>query len=211
MSQKRVKRLIVYSSIGQVGFIVAGLALNTLESFTAVFMFLIIYTITSILIWGHIIVLYVSQFKVNFFNYSVLEILTLSAFTSFFKKNKVWAFSILIIFFSVAGIPPFTGFFAKIVILFELISKKKWIVSVCLIFISSLSVFYYLRIVKMMFFAPKQILGFKDEEFQVVFLNQELQKIYFIFGLLLLSLITVLLFPTNLYLFCECLILKTKL
>ncbi len=209
--QKRIKRLIVYSSIAQIGFIVAGLSLNNFESFTSVFMFLIIYTITSILIWGHIIILYFSQFKINSFNTSMIEVLTISVFAGFFKKNKAWAFSILIIFFSIAGIPPFTGFFAKMVILFELISAKKWVVAIFLIFISSVSVFYYIRIVKMMFFEPKKLFVSKEEEFQIIFLNQDLQKIYFIFGLLLLSLITILLFPTNLYLFCQYIILKSGL
>jgi NADH:ubiquinone oxidoreductase subunit 2 (subunit N) len=50
LSQKRLKRLIIYSSIAQIGFVVSGLSLNSLDGFTSVFFFLIIYLMTALLI-----------------------------------------------------------------------------------------------------------------------------------------------------------------
>jgi len=206
--QQRVKRLVIYSSIGQVGFLILGLSFNSLESFTSVLVFLFIYILTGILIWGHISVLQYFQFKINSQKHIVAS-MSLSTLAGFYQKNKIWSFSILIIFFSISGIPALAGFYAKALILYVNISENSWFTALSLILISSISVFYYIRIIKVLFF--EKVSNKKKDEisyYQVIFIDQELKTIYFIFASLLFLLITVLLFPTNLYLFCELLILK---
>lgn len=201
-----MKKLIIYSSISQIGFLVAGLSTNSLGGYTAVIFFLITYIVTSILIWSHFSLFYFFQQNINSFYKKPSTSLFLSSLTNFFNFNKLWAFSFIIIFFSIGGIPPLTGFLSKIFILFEIINSNNIIASVILIIISSISVFYYIRVVKIMFFEPKDLERYY-EKFQVVFYNSFLDSIYVCMSTLLFSLITLFFFPTFLMLFCQYLVL----
>lgn len=210
LSQKRLKKLIIYSSISQIGFIVAGLSLNSLNGHSAVLFFLFIYLITSILIWNHFSLFYSFQHKINFFNKKTSTSLFISSLTNFFSSNKIWAFSFLIIFFSIGGIPPLTGFLSKILILSEIVNSKDIIPSVLLIIISSISVFYYIRMIKIMFFEPKGIENYY-ERFQIVFFNSFLDNIYLSISFLLFLLLTIFFSPTIFLLFSQYLILNISI
>ena len=155
--QKRVKRLVIYSSIAQVGFLVAALSVISVNSLVAVYFFLTIYIITSVLVWSNISIFYSFQNKINVFYNKAQTPLFISSLSNLFKINSLWALSFIIIFFSIAGMPPLSGFFAKILILFSLIATKNLIGSIFLILISAVSVFYYLRVIKIIFFG---ILGY---------------------------------------------------
>lgn len=132
--------------------------------------------------------------------------LFLSSLTNFFNFNKLWAFSFIIIFFSIGGIPPLTGFLSKILILFEVINSNNTLASVVLIIISSISVFYYIRIIKIMFFEPKDFEKY-HEKFQVIFYDPFLDSIYLHIAMLLFGLISIFFFPNFLLLFCQYIIL----
>jgi len=201
--QKRLKGLIIFSSVAQIGFIVSGLSLNSTDGCSSVFIFLIIYLITSFLIWGHITFFYTYQNKINTFYSVYSNSFYLTGLSGFFTKNPIWAVSLLIIFFSIAGIPPFTGFWAKVVIILELVGQNKLVYAVLLIVISSISVFYYIRILKTLFFEKKLQNKNKEEVFQIVFINNHYQKIYFIFILFLFLLIFILFYPTDFYFLCQ--------
>lgn len=212
LSQKRLKKLIIYSSISQIGFVVAGLSINSITSNASVLFFLIIYIITSILIWSHFSLFYDFQSRINTFNNKNTTSLFISSLTNFFKKNKVWAFSFVIIFFSIGGIPPLTGFFAKIVIIYEIIAdiiSNTYIntfAATLLMIISSISIFYYIRVIKTMFFEPKHN-DKRDENFQTIFHDEFLDRIYTICAFLLLLLLLIFYKPSLLLLFCQYIIL----
>lgn len=208
--QLRVKRLLIYSSIAQVGFIVSGLALASLESFTATLLFLIIYIVTSLLIWGHFSVFYYFEWNLANKISASLNVLSLKSFSGFHKNNKVWAVSLILVFFSVGGIPPFTGFLAKILVLIELVNTHHELFAFLLVLISAVSVFYYIRVVKILFFEPNV---FKKDfsKQQAVSINSNLKSIYFIFALLLFFLVVVLMYPSTVYLFCQKIVLYTIL
>ena len=155
--QKRVKRLIIYSSIAQVGFLVAALATNTVDGFVAVYFFLFIYILTSILVWGYVTQFYSSQQEINIFYNKSFTPIFLSNLSNYLKTNKIAAFFFVIIFFSVAGIPPLSGFLSKIFILFGLIDSNFWLTSVVIVLIGSVSVFYYIRVIKVLFFETKDL------------------------------------------------------
>jgi NADH-quinone oxidoreductase subunit N len=166
--QKRLKRLVIYSSIAQVGFLVAGLATNTVDGFVSIYFFLFVYIITSILIWGYITQFYFSQKEVNLFEGKNFTSIFLSNLSNYFKLDKISAMSFVLIFFSIAGIPPLSGFLSKILILFGLINSN-FIVSACIIvIISAVSVFYYLRIVKIIFFETKDV-RMNNQHIQTIF------------------------------------------
>jgi NADH-quinone oxidoreductase subunit N len=205
LSQKRLKRLIIYSSIAQIGFLVAALSLNSLNGFVSVYFFLIVYIITSILIWGHFTIFYSFQSKIDSFYNRNSNSLFISSISNFAKSNSLWAFSFVIIFFSIAGIPPLTGFLAKIMILFDLIDSKFLYTAIALIILSSISVFYYLKVIKIMFFEPKKVEKNK-EKFQVIFFNFSLDSIYLLFTICLFLLIILFFYPNVLFLLCQYLV-----
>ena len=205
LSQMRLKRLIIYSSIAQIGFLVAALSINSFNSFVSVYFFLIIYIITSILIWGHFTIFYSFQAKIDSFYNRNSNSLFISSISNFAKSNSLWAFSFVIIFFSIAGIPPLTGFLAKIMILFDLIDSNFLYTAIALILLSSISVFYYIKVIKIMFFEPKQIENNK-EKFQVIFFNFSLDSIYLLFTICLFLLIILFFYPNVLFLLCQYLV-----
>jgi NADH-quinone oxidoreductase subunit N len=208
LSQTRLKKLIIYSSISQIGFLVSGLSLNSLFGLSSVYFFILVYIATSILIWGHFVLFYSSQENVNTFYQKNYNSLYISSLINLFKTNKLWSFSIVIIFFSIAGIPPLTGFLAKIFILSELINFDNTAAAILLIFITSISVFYYIRVIKTLFFEPN-FLKTKINSFQLVFFNSLLDGLYVVLALILFFLVVCFFYPTTLFLFCHYLVLSS--
>tara|TARA_B110000879_G_scaffold107255_1_gene144119 strand:- start:10643 stop:12172 length:1530 start_codon:yes stop_codon:yes gene_type:complete len=208
LKQKRVKRLVIYSSIAQIGFLVAALATGTVDGFSSIFFFLIIYIISSILVWNHITLFYNFQYKINIFNKKVLTPLFLSNFSNLFSVNTLWAVSFLFLFFSIAGIPPFSGFLAKIFILFSLINSNHLITALFLIVISAISVFYYIRVVKVIFFESKNIKS-NNYQFQTIFNTGLFNFDYLIISSCLFLLVFLFFYPTTLLLICQYLILNS--
>ncbi len=208
LNQKRLKRLIIYSSIAQTGFLVAGLSANSLDSFTAVYFFLIIYLITSILIWGHFTVFYKNYSEVSRFYSKDFSPLYLSSLANFFRNNSLWAFSFVFVFFSVAGIPPLTGFLSKMLIVYELVASNKLLGAILLIVISSISVYYYIRMIKVVYFEPKASES-TTNEFKVIFSNVDLDRIYLLFAMFLFFIGILFYFPTLLLTICQYIVIHS--
>lgn len=204
--QKRLKRLVIYSSIAQVGFLIAALSVNTVNSLVGIYFFLIIYILTSVLVWSHFSNFYSFQEKsLAFFKQSQAP-LFLSSLSNFFKVNKLWAVSFVIIFFSIAGIPPLSGFLAKIFILFGLIESDQLLGSLLLILFSAVSVFYYLRIIKIIFFESKSS-NFKNEFVQIIFSSQYFTLDCLLIATFLFLLIFFFFYPSYLLLMCHYIVL----
>ena len=208
LNQKRLKRLVIYSSIAQIGFLVAALETGTVNGFASIFFFLIIYIISSILIWNHITLFYNFQKIENVFLLKGVSPLFLSSLANLFKTNGLWAFSFLCIFFSIAGMPPFSGFLAKIFILFELIESNQLIGSILIIMISAISVFYYIRVIKVVFFESKDIHK-NTEQFHTNFNTGFFNCDYLIIAISLFSLFFFFFKPTLLLLFCQNIVLSS--
>lgn len=206
LKQKRVKRFIIYSSIAQIGFLIAALSTNSLSGYSAIYFFLIIYIITSILVWNHLSLFYFFQKRVYAFYNKAATPLFLSSLSSFFKINKLWGFSFIIIFFSVAGIPPLSGFLSKIFILFNLIEFNQIIGSLFLILISAVSVFYYIRVIKTIFFETKNITPV-NSSFQTIFTTTLFDLDCIVISLCLFFLILFFFSPTLILLINQCIIL----
>ena len=181
ISQLRLKRLVIYSSIAQTGFLLSSLSCGLTNSIVVVYFYLIIYLITSFLIWGFIYTFL--KFKNSSSWCTDLNPLLISSFVKLFKFNKVLSFSFVLIFFSMAGIPPLVGFISKILILQELLSNSFYFIAIFLIVISSISVFYYIRIIKTIYFEPIET---KKNNF-VFFFNDslKLQNLYISFSICL--------------------------
>jgi NADH-quinone oxidoreductase subunit N len=202
ISQKRVKRLVIYSSIAQVGFVVAALGLNSYGSLISIYFFLLVYVLTSILIWFKISVLNSSHNQMSRYYSKTINSLLISNLSNFFNKNSIWSFSFLIIFFSIAGIPPLTGFLSKIFIFSEFVRSYNLYFSIVFIIISSISAFYYLRIIKIVFF-ESNFESFTKDSFQCIVVTYMLNNISLFISIGLFFLIYFFGNPTMLYLISE--------
>src|SRR5436305_4494771 len=103
--EKRIRKFLAYSSINQMGFLLAGVAGGNLQTTEASIIFLIIYVITNL---GLFIILLNTRAAKN------RPLLYLTDFSHFAKNNQLfYSIALVIIFFSMAGIPPLAGFFGK--------------------------------------------------------------------------------------------------
>jgi NADH-quinone oxidoreductase subunit N len=195
IKQKRLKRLIIFSSISQIGFLILVLATNTFEGLIASIFYLIIYLISSLLIWSYVIFFYYSQNKINIFEKKQNSTIFLANLLNFFKIDKLSSFSFILIFFSIAGIPPLAGFLSKFFILEVLINNNFLLITILIIIISSISAFYYLRIIKIIFFEKKKINSIKHYYLQTLFFNSFSDLYYCIIVLNLYCLIFFFIFP----------------
>lgn len=158
--------------------------------------------ITSILIWGNFTIMHHAQKDLNtFFNTNSIS-LFISSFSNLFVANKVWAFSFLFIFFSIAGIPPLLGFLSKAFIILSLIESEQLFTAIFLVVISSISVFYYIRIIKIIFFEISSLKKNNNKFIQLVSTNIGAET--FIFSSFLFLLLFLFIHPSPLLLLSEC-------
>tara|TARA_B100000686_G_scaffold352849_1_gene456227 strand:- start:434 stop:1846 length:1413 start_codon:yes stop_codon:yes gene_type:complete len=147
IGQHNIKRLMAYSSIGHMGYALAGLATGTNEGIQSTIIYLTIYLVMNIGAFGCIFMMK----RENIFYENINDLSGLS------KNHPILAFSFLIILFSLAGIPPLAGFFAKFYIFMSVISAEMYMLAIIGLVTTVVSAFYYLRIIKIIYFdKPKK-------------------------------------------------------
>jgi NADH:ubiquinone oxidoreductase subunit 2 (subunit N) len=162
--------------------------------------------LTSILVWGNVVIMQNSQKHLNnFFNTTSIS-LFLSSLSNLFASNKIWSLSFLFIFFSISGIPPLLGFLSKIFILLSLIQGDQILTAISLVLISVVSVFYYIRIIKIVFFEIS-FLQKNNNKFMQITLNNINSEVL-VFSTFLFFLIVLFFYPTPLLLLSEYLVLN---
>jgi NADH-quinone oxidoreductase subunit N len=202
LQQKRLKRLMIYSSIGQLGFLIAALSNLNVNTLVSIYFFLIIYIISSVLFWGYLTNFYLFQQNIRTFYSQSVSPLFLTSLANFSKINLSWSFALLIIIFSMAGLPPFSGFFAKFFVVLSLVEDLNLIVALILILVSIISGFYYLRFLKVLFFEP-QVKFLSNSTSQVIFTNSFFLLNCFLNSFLLFLLVYIFFNPTFCYLVCH--------
>ena len=145
--QSNLKRLLAYSSIGHVGFILLGLASFNNVGTRAAVLYIIIYAILSLGNFG-----FLSLIKDDK-NGEAFAIKNLSGLA---KSNPTVALCLATLMFSTAGIPPLAGFFAKFYVLIAAVNNGMIYATIAAILFSVISAFYYLRIVKIIYFDEPQ-------------------------------------------------------
>jgi len=183
IGQKNIKRLMAYSSIGHMGYALAGLAPGTNAGIQSTIIYLIIYLAMNLGAFGCIFMMK----RDNTFCENINDLSGMS------KNHPLLALSFLIILFSLAGIPPLAGFFAKFYIFMAVIESEMYILAILGLLTTVISAFYYLRIIKIIYFdKPKKPfelnydLGLKIS----LVLSSTLLLIYFIYPSLLVDLIS---------------------
>lgn len=138
-AEKGIKKFFVYSSMGHVGFMLLGLSLGTEEGLSASFHYLPVYIFTSFIMW--FILMYLGEEKNHITHFAILK-----------RENPMMALIFSLIIFSMSGIPPLGGFFVKLDILTALLDSSLFYINYLILFFTVASFFYYLRIVKIIFF-----------------------------------------------------------
>ena len=144
VNQNNIKRLLAYSSISHMGFILIGILTDNQIGIKSVQLYLSIYMLNVLGIFTCILCL---KNKINGY---FLE--NIKSFSGLSKKNSFLAFSFAILLFSLAGLPPLSGFFAKLYILIAAVESKLYLLAIMAVLTSIISAFYYLKIVKTIFF-----------------------------------------------------------
>tara|TARA_B100001996_G_scaffold327466_1_gene274335 strand:- start:44 stop:1456 length:1413 start_codon:yes stop_codon:yes gene_type:complete len=142
IGQNNIKRLIAYSSIGHIGYAIAGIASGTENGFKSALTYILIYAVMNIGIFAFI---FLMKRKGKY----VEEISELSGVS---KNHPLISLSLLIILFSLAGIPPLAGFFAKFYIFMAVIESGMYTLAIIGLVTTVVSAFYYIRIIKIMYF-----------------------------------------------------------
>jgi NADH-ubiquinone oxidoreductase chain 2 len=165
LAQTKIKRLLAYSTISHIGFILLALSINTEQSIDSLIFYIIQYTITNLNVFliiialGYIINKSVIQLKVvegkepkkYYINNKLnTDIKLISELKGQFFQNPLLSLSLSICLFSMAGIPPLIGFFSKQFVLSSAIESGYNFMSIIAILVSVISASYYLKIIKVL-------------------------------------------------------------
>ena len=142
IGQTNLKRLIAYSSIGHVGYILAGLATGSNDGIQNSVIYITIYILMNLGLFSCLLMM-----KRN--NKYFEDIEDLSGLS---KNHPLLSLSLLLILFSLAGIPPLAGFFAKFYIFKSVIEQSMYFLAIVGLLSTVVAAFYYLRIIKIMYF-----------------------------------------------------------
>ncbi len=142
IAQTNIKRMFAYSTIAHMGFLIAGILSGTQEGYSAAMFYTISYSIMSLGGFGMILLLSRSGFEAD----------KLDDFKGLNDRSPWFAFMMLIIMVSMAGVPPALGFYAKLAVLQAVINAGLiWVAIIAVVF-SIVGAFYYLRVIKLMYF-----------------------------------------------------------
>jgi NADH-quinone oxidoreductase subunit N len=183
IGQTNLKRLMAYSSIGHMGYALAGLATGSNEGIQSTLIYLSIYLLMNLGIFSCIFMMK----RKDIFYEDIQDLSGLS------KNHPIISICLLLLLFSLAGIPPLAGFFAKFYVFMAVIKVKMYTLAIIGLITTVISAFYYLRIIKTIYFdAPVEVfesnqnLGLKIS----LFLSTIIVLLYFIYPSLLIDVVS---------------------
>lgn len=142
IAQNNLKRLFAYSAISHMGYALFGILAATAAGYTAALYYVLIYALMSVAAFGFMVLL----------SYDGAEVEQVDDLKGLNKRNPWLAFMMMIVMFSMAGVPPTVGFFTKLLVLKALVDAHlTWVAVLGLVF-AVMGAFYYLRIIKVMYF-----------------------------------------------------------
>jgi NADH-quinone oxidoreductase subunit N len=150
IAQTNIKRMLAYSTISHMGFMLLGLLagvvngnwLNAADAYSAAMFYVAVYVLTTLGTFGMVLLLSRAGFEAENLNDS----------KGLNARNPWYAFIMLLLMFSLAGVPPTVGFYAKLSVLQPLLAADMTWLAVVAVLFSLIGAFYYLRIVKLMYF-----------------------------------------------------------
>ena len=159
IGQNNIKRLLAYSSIGNMGYALVGLAAGTIEGVQGVVVYMMIYMIMTLGTFACVLAM----------RRKGLMIEEISDLAGLARNNKGLAFVLAMLMFSLAGIPPLAGFFGKYFVFLAAVKSGLYTLAVIGVVTSVVGAFYYLRIVKIIYFdEPAERFDAMDNEVRIV-------------------------------------------
>lgn len=148
VTQTNLKRLFAYSAISHSGYALFGVLAATREGYASALYYMLIYSLMSLAAFGLLVIM----------SKRGLEVEQMDDLKGLNRKSPWLAFMMMIVMFSMAGVPPVAGFWAKLLVLKALVDANMITVAVVGLFFAVVGAFYYLRVVKTMYFdAPHSI------------------------------------------------------
>lgn len=142
IAQTNLKRMLAYSGISHIGFLLLGILAGTEAGYESAMFYAITYALTSAGGFGMILLMSRKGFEAE----------ELTDYKGLAKRNPWYALMMLILMFSMAGVPPTVGFYAKLSVLQQVVSIGFVWLAVAAVFFSIIGAFYYLRVIKMIYF-----------------------------------------------------------
>ena len=176
IGQSNIKRLMAYSSISHMGYALAGVATGINEGISSSILYIFLYVVMNI---GSFVCIILMKRK-NVYLENIRDLSGLS------KNHPLIAFSFTVILFSLAGIPPLAGFFAKFYVFMSVVESKMYVLAIIGLLSTVISAFYYLRIIKIIYF----------DELKKPFDSTKNIGVYFTLSLSCLILISFFIYPS---------------
>jgi NADH-quinone oxidoreductase subunit N len=148
LEQRKFKSLLAYSSISHMGYLLISYISESFDGFQMLFCYLIVYISSGLCIWSVFMFLRLKKTNEKKQNRDLADFVLLA------KSNKILAIILMTALFSIAGVPPMVGFLAKLNILLAIVKKSMYFIAFFILMFSIVSTFFYLRIVKILFFEP---------------------------------------------------------
>ena len=160
LMQTNIKRMLAYSTISHIGFIMLGFVTGVITGYGAVVFYVLVYILMSLAAFGMIILLNKQGFEAD----------QISDFKGLSKHSPWFALMMLVIMLSMAGVPPFIGFYSKLFILQQVISAGFVTIAVIAVIFAVISAYYYLQVIKSMYFeeADKKVTVTAPMDMQLV-------------------------------------------
>jgi NADH-quinone oxidoreductase subunit N len=142
IAQTNIKRMLAYSTIANMGFMLLGFLAANLNGYSAAMFYVVTYVLTTLASFGVVLLLAREGFEAD----------RLEDFKGLNQRSPWWAFIMLLVMFSLAGLPPTVGFYAKFSVLEAAVNAGFTWLAVIAVMASLVGAFYYLRVVKLMYF-----------------------------------------------------------
>jgi NADH-quinone oxidoreductase subunit N len=142
IAQTNIKRMLAYSTISHMGFVLLGIIAADGNGYSAAMFYVVVYVLMTLGTFGMIMLLSRAGFEAD----------KIDDFKGLNRRNPWYAFITLLLMFSMAGIPPTVGIYAKLSVLEAVLNAGYVWLAVLAVLLSLVGVFYYLRIVKLMYF-----------------------------------------------------------
>ena len=142
IAQTNLKRMLAYSTISHMGYFILGILTANPNGYSASLFYIIIYSFTTLAAFGLIIMMSSAGFEAE----------EISDYKGLNKRHPWFAFLIAMVMFSMAGIPPTVGFFAKLSVIQALVDVDKYWLAVIAVLFAVIGAYYYLRVVKTLYF-----------------------------------------------------------
>ena len=145
LNQTNIKRMLAYSTISHIGFVLLGFVTGVVDGYGAAVFYVLTYILMSLAAFGVIIALNKNGFEAD----------QIADFQGLSKSSPWLALIMLVVMLSMAGVPPFIGFYSKLFILQQVVAEGYVILAVLAVILAVISAYYYLQIIKTMYFSDK--------------------------------------------------------